>query len=215
MKSKAKLLVISVLTLLMITGLCLSSCSPTVQAAKLPDELVAKAFMPAAVSDDIIIAVGPLYFAKYDGFDGESDDANHTNWVEFQSIEWGAHQPVSGVSGTARRRADVDIDELVITMPYEKACIKLQEKCLKGQVIPKLEIELTTAFETHATYLTYELKNVRITSFDFSADLETGPWPLLTVSHNFEEVKVTYTEFDDAGNSMGNVEFSYKVEAGR
>ena len=31
---------------------------------------------------------------------------------------------------------------------------------------------------------------------------------------NFEKIKVTYTEADNEGKSKGNVEYSWKVEAG-
>ena len=66
--------------------------------------------------------------------------------------------------------------------------------------------------EDQATYLKYELKNVMATSFDFSGTAESGERPILTVNNNFEEVKVTYTEYDEDGKSKGNVEFEYKVE---
>ena len=215
MSCKVKMLAFSVLTLLLISGLLLSSCTTeTVQASKLPDELVGKVFVPAAISNDINPSM-MAYFAKYDGIDGESNDAGHNNWIEIQSIDWGAQKSISGVSGISRRRAAVDIEDLVITMAYEKASIKLQEKCLKGVVIPRLQIELTTMFETRETYLKYDLTNVMVTGFDFSGSIESGGLPLLTVANNFEEVKVTYTEFDEAGNPMGNIEFEYKVEAGR
>jgi hypothetical protein len=34
-------------------------------------------------------------------------------------------------------------------------------------------------------------------------------------SNNFEEIKVTYTEYDDTGSSKGNVETEYHVEKGK
>ena len=46
-----------------------------------------------------------------------------------------------------------------------------------------------------------------------SGNDEAGP-PTVVVGNNFEEIKVTYTEFDDEGSSKGNVEFEYKVEKG-
>jgi hypothetical protein len=38
--------------------------------------------------------------------------------------------------------------------------------------------------------------------------------PTVTLANNFEEVKVTYTEYDDTGLSQGNVEYEWKVEEG-
>jgi type VI secretion system secreted protein Hcp len=153
-------------------------------------------------------------FAKYDGIDGESKDANHNKWIDVLSIDWGAHKKGGGATGQSRRRGGAVVDDMVLTIEYEKASPKLLEKCLIGGVIPRLEIELTATYGgARATYLKYELKNVMVTSYQINASAhdDAGP-PVVVVSNNFEEVKVTYTEYDDTGLSKGNVETVYKVE---
>ena len=152
-------------------------------------------------------------FLKYDGIDGESKDANHQKWIDVLSIDWGAQRP----GGSARRRRGAAVDDMVVTIEYEKAAPKLQEKCLKGEVIPKVEIELTATYGgARATYLRYELENVLVTSYgtNASGNDEAGP-PTVVVANNFEAVKVTYTEYGDDGSSLGSVESSYKVKRAR
>ncbi|MGI9244613.1 MAG: Hcp family type VI secretion system effector [Verrucomicrobiales bacterium] len=153
-------------------------------------------------------------FAKYDGVDGESSDRNHDKWIDVLSTDWGMDRP--GSSGASRRRGDVVVRDFVLTMAYDKASPKLAEKCLKGEVIPKLEIEMTANYGgSRATYLKYELKNVMITSFQVSASGNDGADPpTVVISNNFEEIKVTYTEYDSSGNRGGNVEYQWKVEEG-
>ena len=58
-------------------------------------------------------------------------------------------------------------------------------------------------------------KNVMITSIQVNAsgNDEAGP-PTLVIANNFEEVKVTYTEYDSAGKKKGNIEHGWKVEKG-
>jgi type VI secretion system secreted protein Hcp len=156
-------------------------------------------------------------FAKYDGFDGESKDENHENWIDVLSIDWGIHKPGGGATGQSRRRGGAVVEDLTLTIEYEKAAPKLQEKCLKGEIIPLLEIEQTATYGgARATYLRYELKNVMVTSFQVNAsgNDEAGP-PTVVASNNFEEIKVTYTEYDDTGSSKGNVETEYHVETGK
>ncbi|WP_462270049.1 Hcp family type VI secretion system effector [Desulfobacter sp.] len=156
-------------------------------------------------------------FAKYDGFDGESKDENHKNWIDVLSIDWGIHKPGGGATGQSRRRGGAVVEDLTLTIEYEKAAPKLQEKCLKGEIIPLLEIEQTATYGgARATYLRYELKNVMVTSFQVNAsgNDEAGP-PTVVASNNFEEIKVTYTEYDDTGSSKGNVETEYHVEKGK
>jgi len=154
------------------------------------------------------------WFAKYDGIDGESRDANHDKWVDILSYEWGMTKPGGGATGQSRRRGTPVIDPFVMTFDYEKASPKLLEKCLLGEIIPKLEVELTANFGgARATYLKYEMKNVGCDSYMVGGPADGTP-PTVVIANNFEEIKVTYTEYDSEGNKLGNVETSYKVERG-
>lgn len=160
-------------------------------------------------------------FAKYDGIDGESNDANHDKWIDVLSIDWGAHKPGGGATGQSRRRGAAVVEDMRLTFEYEKSAPKLLEKLLMGEVIPKLEIELTANYGgSRATYLRYELKNVQVTSYDVSGEnlaegeLRSEEIPTVVVKSNFEEIKVTYTEYDDEGSKLGNVETTWKVEKG-
>lgn len=155
-------------------------------------------------------------FAKYEGIDGESQDSNHDKWIDVLSIDWGIHKPGGGLTGQSRRRGAAVVEDVTLAVEYEKASPKLMEKCLKGEIIPKLELEQTATYGgSRATYLKYELKNVMVTSCQVNAsgNDEAGP-PTVVIGNNFEEVKVTYTEFDDEGGKKGNVEFEHKVGKG-
>jgi type VI secretion system Hcp family effector len=156
-------------------------------------------------------------FAKYDGIDGEAADATHRKWIDVLSVDWGAHRAGGGATGQGRRREAAALDDLTLTIEYEKAAPKLQEACLMGKVSPRLEIELTATYGgARQTYLKYELKNVTITAYQFHAEGndEAGP-PYVVVANSFEEVKVTYTEYDNAGKKKGTVETTYKVTRSR
>ena len=156
-------------------------------------------------------------FAKYDGIDGEVKAAKHARWINVLSVDWGMHKPDPGAAGQSRRRGSVVVEDLTLTIEYDKAAPKLQEKCLKGAVIPKLEIEQTASYgRGRRTYLEHQLKNVTITSVQVhaSGDDDAGP-PTLVVANNFEEVKVTYTEYGKGGRSKGKVEYEWNVERGR
>jgi len=156
-------------------------------------------------------------FAKYDGIDGESTDAKHDKWIDVLSIDWGAHIPGGGATGPSRRRGSVFLEDMTLTIEYEKAGPKLLKELCSGRVIPMLEIELTATYGgSKATYLKYELINVMITNYQANyktngLDNDDGP-PRLVIGNNFEEIKVTYTEYDDrTGEAKGNVEAEYKV----
>lgn len=152
-------------------------------------------------------------FAKFDGIDGESTEAQHEAWVGFLSLDWGVARQ-GAATGQSRRRGSVVVDDLVLVCEYEKAMPKLLEHCLQGRVLPKVEIELTSAFGgAHATYLRYELSNVMVSSYRVSAsgDGDAGP-PTVSLSLGFEQIKVTYSEYGPAGNVVSTVETKYALE---
>lgn len=153
-------------------------------------------------------------FARYDGVDGESTDAHHDKWIDVLSLDWGVHRPGSSGSGQSRRRGAAVVEDLEIAIDYEKASPKILEKCLRGEIVPTLEIEFTAVLSgDRVTYLRYELENVLINAYQISAsgNDDDGP-PVVLISNSFEEITVTYTEFADDGTSAGNVETSHKVE---
>jgi type VI secretion system secreted protein Hcp len=154
------------------------------------------------------------WFAKYNGIDGESQDANHDRWIDVLSYDWGMRKPGGAATGQSRRRGAAIVEPFVMTFNYEKASPKLLEKCLLGGIIPKLEVELTaTCGGARVTYLKYEMKNVACESYMVGGYADGTP-PTVVIANNFEEIKVTYTEYGSEGNSKGNVETTWKVEKG-
>jgi type VI secretion system secreted protein Hcp len=151
-----------------------------------------------------------IWFAKYDGIDGESIDEDHPNWINILEYEWGLERAEAPLE--SRRRGAAEIAPFVMTFDYEKAAPKLLEKCATGAVIPKLEVELATSFgETLPIYLRYEMKNVSCTAYQVGG-VADGTRPGVLIANNFEEIKVTYTEYDDTGSSQGKIETTIKVE---
>ena len=152
--------------------------------------------------------------AKYDGIDGESAHHEHVGWIDIAGVEWGAHREGLAATGSGRLRKPPTIDDMVLTFGYEKAAPKLLEKCLRGEVIGRLEVELKVPFEQGAqTYLRYDLENVRISSYHVNASGEAWARPVVEVGNVFEEIKVTYIHIDAHGNHVGSVETEYRVEA--
>ena len=165
--------------------------------------------------DQIPVGYAGDWFARYDGVDGESNDADHDKCIDILAYDWGLQKPGGAATGQTRRRGSAILDPFVLTFDYEKASPKLLEKCFRGEIIPKLEVELTTigSEEGRVTYLKYEMKNVGCEAY-MVGGVADGTRPTVVVSNNFEEIKVTYTEFDNEGNPQGNVETTLKVEKG-
>ena len=126
------------------------------------------------------------------------------------------HQPGGGATGATRRRGDVILDDITCSKELDKASPKIAESVCKGKVYPKVEIDVTASYTDsgRVTYYRYELKNVLVTSYTCCGSGQSEDAPMEDFTLNFEEIKVTYTENDNAGKKKGNIEYSWKVEEG-
>lgn len=155
-------------------------------------------------------------FVKFDGVDGEALDKDHSGWIVVESLSARMDlNPMSVAAGATQPRADITHDDFILTKTVDKASAKLAEAVCKGKVFPKVEIHISASYgSARATYLKYELKNVRVTSYSVSGAGSSGELAKETIALNFEEVKVTYTENDGKGASKGNVETQHKIGKG-
>ncbi|MHB8867537.1 MAG: Hcp family type VI secretion system effector [Thermoleophilia bacterium] len=180
---------------------------------------------------DVVGDLGLRGFIKFDGIVGESSDAAHKDWSDLSTFDQALLAP-SGPGGTGRRIGQVAFEDLIVAKALDKAGPKLQEAAAKGKVIPRVQIELTrpAGDSAGAVFYSYELKNVLVTSYNIGTTGQAevtpnglprvelgGPtvdssWPVEEVSLAFEEIKVTYTEYGDQGQKMGNVEFTWRIE---
>ena len=138
---------------------------------------------------------GAAVFVKFDGVDGEAQDKDHSDWIEVLSVSARMDlAPRSITAGATQPRADLTHDDFILTKAVDAASPKLSEAVCQGKVFPKVEIETTASYGgSRATYLRYELTNVRVTSYSVSAAGDSGDVPMETIALNFENVKVTYT----------------------
>ncbi|MCE7737078.1 MAG: type VI secretion system tube protein Hcp [Candidatus Heimdallarchaeota archaeon] len=154
---------------------------------------------------------GKVIAVKFDGIDGESVFIETVGWSDVISYSWGAHRPDAGATGASRRRASAILEDFVLVKNIDKSTPKIQEKMLRGEVIPKVEI---VEYLNGVQYWKYDLTNVQITSFVVAGSSDFEGADLEQITLNYEEIKYTYTEREADGKAKGNVEFEWKVEEG-
>jgi type VI secretion system secreted protein Hcp len=157
-------------------------------------------------------------FVRFEGVDGESQNKDHIGWCNALSFSQGQGLPegqivVGGSAGTTQR-GNVVFEDIVVIKELDKASPKLAEAVCNGNVFPRVEIHLTYADAGNVTYYAYELKNVQIVSYRIGGSGYSEHVPTEELSLSFEEIKVTYTEFDDGGRAKGNVEYEWRLEGG-
>lgn len=140
-------------------------------------------------------------FAKYDGVDGESADANHDKWIDVLSIDWGIIRDVDPASGQLMAPKPRPFR---ITKEIDKATPLLMGALTTGGTAPNVVVEFTHMSSAGpVVYLKYELKNVLISSWNASHNEGETSVPSEDFSLNFEEIKVTYTPRDGTGAQIG------------
>lgn len=149
----------------------------------------------------------PAYM-KLGDIKGEATDERHKDWINVESYSYELH---TENTATARASTRAVPGELVIGKTVDKSTPKLAEAVATGKRFPTVEVELTRATgEGSETYLKYELKNVLITSYSVSGDADDRPTEELSL--NYEEIKNTYSEYDDSGRKIGDVVWNWVLK---
>ena len=139
------------------------------------------------------------YFLKIDGIEGESLDDEHRGEIEILSYSWGMSNPTSlGSGGLSAGR--VRASEFIITKTADKATPLLFSHCTRGRHIPS--VTLTVRREGH-TFVTWELRDVVITSFKSKGDPGSGI-PTEEVRMKFVQIIVTHFVQNSDGTTTKN-----------
>lgn len=155
-------------------------------------------------------------YLKLGDIKGESVDDGHKDWINLLSVSQAITRPMaSGVSGSTRHRASANFGDIVCVKEVDASTPKIAEAVADGKHFPKVEIHLTTSSggDKRLPYLTWDLKNVRVTSYSVAGATDGGV-PTESLSLNYEEIKVVYDKLDKENKSGGKVEYTWKVEEG-
>ncbi|MHA2224546.1 MAG: Hcp family type VI secretion system effector [Candidatus Hodarchaeales archaeon] len=174
----------------------------------------ATAFFVTAISDQPVTAstdelqsptsssVG--MYLKIEGIDGESTDAAHDKWIDVIAYSHSLYSDIDMATGGERSTGSVKHSPLRITKKVDKTTPKLYEKCFTASFIPTATLEFWSGGESPKRFFMIELQNVIISSVQGYGTVDDRPTE--TVSIVYDKIKWTYTEYDLAGNSKGNVE---------
>jgi len=138
-------------------------------------------------------------YIKFDGVDGESKDSNHDKWIDVLSIDWGSRASGPPQSG----RGNVSIIKRI-----DKSSPKLQEACATGKRFKKVQLS-TLKSGSRATYLKYELRNVRLRSCGDSSS--SGAIPTEQISLNYEKIKWVYSKEDKKSSRVASSPATYSA----
>lgn len=127
-------------------------------------------------------------FLKVEGATGESADANHKDWIDIQSFEWGAMQVGTMSAGGGGGSGKVSFNDLNVTTSIDKATPALLKHCSSGKHLGEVNLSICKAGGSQIEYATIVLKDVLVTFVDFSG----GSSEQVAARYSFQSSKVEH-----------------------
>lgn len=156
-------------------------------------------------------------FVKFLGVDGEVTVEGYEGWSEFSSVTQEVVVPETN-EGLSRRGLVPEFHQLAIIKPLDKASIKIAERALRGAKTELVQIEWARSFDSGLEpYYTYELTNAQVLEYKSKGighsqdEVNTDGRIYEEIVLDFEEIKVTYREYDSEGNFLGAWEYSWQA----
>lgn len=150
----------------------------------------------ASIADPLEAAA----YIKFDGVDGEATDSNFEGYIklDFFKVE---------IEGASAERQQSFIKDILIAGPIDKSSPVLMLACATGQILKDAEIVLTETSNggEEVIFLKIEFTKVIVSSYN-STRSQTNNRPVEQMSLNFEEIKWTYSQFDEDGKKVGDVD---------
>jgi type VI secretion system secreted protein Hcp len=152
-------------------------------------------------------------FLKLKGIEGESQDHKHKNEIEILSWSWGVSNSASFGHGTGGGTGKANFSEIHIVKVVDKASVPLWQHCTDGKHIPDGLITCRKAAgDDQLEYLKVDLKDVMVTSVQFSGSGGGGQHVTESISLAFAEFKTQYKQQQNTGAGGGASEFGWNIQ---
>ena len=152
---------------------------------------------------DVGNASGQAFVAylKLDGVTGESQDVNHSGWIEVLAYSFGI-SPASTATGSGGSGGKASFSDFQIVKVLDKSSPVLFQDAASGKVITSGTLELVRP--DGQVFMDYKLSNVFVTGVQ---DLGSGANGTADeqVSLRFSKIEWDYTSYDVTGQAGGTV----------
>ena len=158
----------------------------------------------------------PSMFIKIDGIAGESEDDNHTAWIDILSWSWGMSQSASAHIGGGGSNAQASVQDVSFVKFVDKSTPAIMHCCLVGKHIAKAEMHCTKASggAKPVDYIVIKMNDVIVSSCSTGG---SGVESRLTenVSLNFAKVEYQYTVQTKEGSAGAKPKFEWDIKKGK
>ncbi|MCM3878452.1 MAG: type VI secretion system tube protein Hcp [Thermoanaerobaculia bacterium] len=144
-------------------------------------------------------------YLKIDGIPGESTDAAHHGFIDVHSFHWGVAPPAPPAAPAPAGVARGGPARFSFSKRVDKSSPLLKQAAASGKQIPSAVIEVLKAGPGPRAYLSYELKNVMVSSYSMSGQGAGDPIPTEQVTLNFSSIELKYVEQKKPGAAPNRI----------
>jgi type VI secretion system secreted protein Hcp len=155
----------------------------------------------------------PAYI-KIPDVTGEVNEQNHSQWVEVNSVSMPIFRSIQGGAvGVGRSNGETTLGDISVYKTWDSSTPSLASAVANGKFKDEVLIHLcSTINEQNVVNLELKLKNVILSSYNFSATGDQSPVPSESLTLNYTDIEWTYKKFDEMGNEAGNFPAKYSTE---
>ena len=130
-------------------------------------------------------------YMKFGDIKGNVTEAEHTNWIEINSLQWGVGRGISTPTGSAQNReaSSPSVSEVVITKEMDGSSTGLFLESVKGTKGTEVKIDLVQTGDPSRTFTRYTLTNALVSGYSVSSG---GDRPSESISLNFTKIEFKY-----------------------
>jgi type VI secretion system secreted protein Hcp len=144
------------------------------------------------------------------GVTGEATDANHTGWINVQSIAGGVANAGTMAYGGGGGSGKSQWQDLTAQCKFDQCYPTLMQMCASGQHIPTVKISACKAGGTQVEFLLITMTDVLISSLNLAGTQSTES--MFDVSFNFAQITVTGKAQTPSGSTGAAVVAGWNVK---
>jgi type VI secretion system secreted protein Hcp len=154
------------------------------------------------------------FFLKIEGIVGESQDANHVDWIDVLDVDWGASQPGNMTTGGGGGIGKANFNDMHVVARLDKAAATVLKYCASGKHIGTVEVSMCKAGGEQMEHTKFTLNEVLVTSVRYSCHKETGQ---LVANYSFQSAKVKqqYWPQTAQGQKGPEVQVAWDIKANK
>lgn len=151
-------------------------------------------------------------FLKIDGIPGESTDDKHKNEIDVLSWSWGMQQSGTRQAGPGGGSGKVSISDMTFSKYVDKATHNIIAACASGKHIAEALLTVRKAGgDSQVEYMKITMKEIIVSSYSTGGNKDGLDRVEESVTLNFAEFKVEYTEQTKEGTPGSTVSAGWNM----